>query len=332
MKKQLVPALLVLPVGISVSMFAMRHHVPVALSHVRGAEILTSAKLFLGNPDVGVPPIVVSTEEFEGTFDLAPGESFTVTTTTLPGATVDATGAKSRNGGSNSGHGNGDGDDDHDHGNGGRGHHRGHGRDRQQTSRITFRRSQFVDIHNATPDEIIDAISEQLTNATVYEDNGHLVMVGNKPGETAQLTIANRNGTPIDKIALPADPTTGSTPVELVLSIPATDDPAFNFAGDRYRFVVSTTAGSSVVDGITVPLQIDAATTTFDTLAGSGQLPGFTGNLDANDDGAALLSADAVALAFGATPPAQLFLAYIVYDELNQAEYVSNVFTVDIAQ
>ena len=330
MKKQLVPALLVLPVGISVSMFAMRHHVPVALSHVRGAEILTSSKLFLGNPDVGVPPIVVSTEEFEGTFDLAPGESFTVTTTTLPAATVAATGASARKGGVNSGHGNGDDDDHDDHD--GHGHHRGDGRGQQETSRITFRRSQFVDIHNATPDEILDAISEQLTNATVYEDNGHLVMVGNKPGEAAQLTIANRNGTPIDKIALPADPTTGSTPVELVLSIPATDDPAFNFAGDRYRLLVSSTAGSSVVDGITVPLQVDSATTTFDSLAASGQLAGFNGNLNANDDGSALLTADAVTFAFGATPPAQLFLAYIVYDELNQAEYVSNVFTVDIAQ
>lgn len=329
MNKSAIAALCFVPVAIPASILWMRHHVPVALSYVSATEIMTSVKLSMGpaTTDVGVPPYVISEEEIEGTFDLAPGDSFTVTT-----RLVDAAAGVQRAGSG------GDDDDDDGHGRGrgrgrGRGHGHGHGDcDDEQVSRIRFRPSQFADIDAATPDEIIEAINSQLVNGEAYEDNGHLVIVGNRVGAQAVLEIAAQNGTPLDVLAVPPGPVAGAAPVELTLSIPAGDDPAFVFAGDRYRIVASASAGSSDVDGATVPLQTDAATAAFDALFAAGQLPGFQGNLDGNDDGRAFLSVDAVRAAFGATLPPQVFLTFLVYDENNQVEYVSNLFTVNLTQ
>jgi len=62
---------------LALAALAFAHHIPVALSYVAGAEILTNVDLRLSGESIGVPPYVVSNGELE-TVSIADGAQFSV--------------------------------------------------------------------------------------------------------------------------------------------------------------------------------------------------------------------------------------------------------------
>jgi len=103
-----------------------------------------------------------------------------------------------------------------------------------------------------------------------------------------------------------------------------------DFPGHPYLILASHTDGQFPLQGNTVPIGFDSTTRVFLQAALHGDAPGFLGLLDHDSDAAATLSAGAIQTAFGPSYPDAAYFAYVVLapGTLNVV-YVSNRFTVD---
>jgi len=197
-----------------------------------------------------------------------------------------------------------------------------------QSETITLTAADFTDISAAVMDEAVDVINDKATLFEAIETNGYLVLRGLTGGDTGTLDVADGAGGPLAKMGLTSGLALGADELELTVSIP---DASLNLAGAPYLVLLSATDGSIALQGKTIPLGFDSLTRVWLPFARSGAAPGFAGNLDANSDASALLTAAQFQQAFGATSyPDKLHFSYVVFTPGTlQIAYVSNRFTVD---
>lgn len=230
---------------------------------------------------------------------------------------------------------------------------------------VTFDAADFVDIQNATLDEVADAVSAQLTVAQFGELNGFLTFTGLEGGADASLTLANLTGLPLEDLQFTPDTTFGTKDIEFTISVPAPEGHghggdhgdgghpasaadggdhgdghgghehpgqdqgnANGLAGKRYVLVLSTTEGATGIGGLELPVAFDATTALGLRATNLGLLPGFVGKLNENEDEWATFPSDLLPLFFPEGNPESLYFAYAVFDFDLTPEYVSNRFEV----
>lgn len=192
---------------------------------------------------------------------------------------------------------------------------------------VTFLASDFVDIALADTHDVVHEINDQVTLFEAVEHNGYLVLRGKQGGSLASLTVSDGAGGPLNKLGMGGGVVFGRDNLELTLSIP---DPNLNLAGRNYIVLVSATNGAIPFGRRTIPIGADGLTMPFLNAAVNGLVTGFAGQLDANSDATALLTAAQLQQGFAGTYPDKLYFAFVVFGTRpGTLEYVSNQFVVD---
>ena len=195
---------------------------------------------------------------------------------------------------------------------------------------VHFHDHDFVDIGNATPDEVLDAINKHFTLGVAFEHNGYLVIEGlTEAGEASSLTLTDGAGSPLDALHIAPGTYVGEKHLELVLSTPRErHDGAF--AHHRFLMLASATEGSSRVQGMDLPVELDELSfRVFDAIE-RNQLPELKGRLGHSGDGIARITDGRIERAFEAAGDVdELYFFYVVLEEdEDRIAFVSNRFTV----
>jgi hypothetical protein len=200
---------------------------------------------------------------------------------------------------------------------------------------FTFSSTDFADLQHVEIGDALSVISSRMSLFQGFEENAHIVFRGLQGGSNAGLELIDGAGSPLAQFALAGGQSAGDGAVRLEVSIPAPEcqhpqTPVGSVVGFPYFILASETPGSFDLLGHEVPIGFDATTLDFVQFAGQGILPGFFGNLDANEDGLATLPGRVLKRYYGSQYPDDLNLVYVVMNpERTQVEFVSNVFTVD---
>lgn len=200
-----------------------------------------------------------------------------------------------------------------------------------KTDHVVFHATQFQDVGAATLDEVVASLNAQLTVATAFEDNGHLVLRGLEGGAQSLLDARDGQGSPLAALSLPSVPVHGSDSIALQLSIPADASGGPDLSGHPYFLIASRTPGTTDVGGKQLPIALDAATALVLRATAAGALPGFQGSLDAGSDAVAEFRPKVLnAIAGGAVPDHVYFAFAVLAKDLGKVEFVSNRFTLEI--
>jgi hypothetical protein len=196
------------------------------------------------------------------------------------------------------------------------------------TETITFSAADFGDISTADVHDVVHVINDKASLFEALDTNGYVVLQGLVGGDSASLDVSDGLGGPLSKLGVTGGTALGADELALTISIP---DPALNLAGAPYLTLLSATDGSFTVQGKVIPIGFDSLTSVWLPFARSGAAPGFAGNLDANSDASAELTATQFQQAFGGSGyPDKLYFSYVVFTPGTlQIAYVSNRFTVD---
>jgi hypothetical protein len=204
------------------------------------------------------------------------------------------------------------------------------------TELVTFTTGLFTDPAQVDLEDVAEAINAQLTLGVALVDNDTLVLRGVEGGSAASLSLADGPGAPLATLGLLPGTVQGADDVQLVLSIPASDDYADSHEGGGlahhpYLVVMSATDGVTPVAGFQVPIAID-----FTTLMGlratqMGAFPGSIGELDENEDAQSTFDTALLSKMYPQGLPDRLYFTFVVFGEnLDSIEYVSNAFDVVI--
>ena len=202
---------------------------------------------------------------------------------------------------------------------------------------VVFDTSDFANPAAPEIEEVLEAISNRSTLLSGFYKNGHAFLRGEAAGSAAALTLTDGTGGPLTALGFSAGTATGSRLVPLEISIPLDDHHGANHDADLafhpYRVFVSATAGTTVLDGQTLPIAFDDVTRIYYRAAIQGQLQGFLGTLNDTSDAKALLDLGPAAKGDLSQLPDELYLAYAVYSMDGQAvEFVSNRFVVEFVK
>lgn len=202
-----------------------------------------------------------------------------------------------------------------------------------ESQTVMFHASDFADIGAAMADEGIAAIHGQLTLATATFDNERLFLRGSTPGASASLTPMDEAGTPVATLKMASgERMERSDDVVLALSVPASAEPSPGaWAGRPYRILVSTTPGTTALDGVAVSIAFDEWTPKFLRAARAGIFPTLLGHLDGHSDATTEIPVLALREFLGANPPAKLYMAFVVLSaDGSRTVFASNVFTANL--
>lgn len=188
--------------------------------------------------------------------------------------------------------------------------------------------SDFVTIPNVFPDpskahldDVVEELNEQLTVATLREENGHLVFEGKSGGPSAMLQLTEGVGGALASLQFSNGTVNGKSNIPLVLSIP---DPQLNLSGHPYFLLASSTLGTTVIGNKHLDIVLDATTDKFLRATKANVLPGFFGVLDATSDASTTLLPSLLPNQVGA----ETYFQYVVLTpDFTSIAYVSNVFT-----
>jgi hypothetical protein len=274
---------------------ALAHHIPVALSYVAGSEIVDEVVYYRQAANVGIPAYLHGGEviEHHAPMQLQPGDFFVVR---------GADGA---------------------------------------TDVIELVEGDFRDFGDVALEEFLSLIGTKTNLAEVAHDNGYVVFRGTQGGPQASVELEDGTGAPLAQLGYGASTRrNGALHLVMEISIPADDHDEHEtggedlpFAGLPYVVLASRTAGVSEYMGAEIPLAQDALTARFLQWTEQGRLPRFEGWLDEGQDAQAVLPAAILQQVLGGGAPDKLYFAVVVLSEdLQAVEYVSNLFTVDIAE
>jgi len=200
---------------------------------------------------------------------------------------------------------------------------------------VVFDASQFADMDHATPEEVRDAVNDQLTVGEALVDSGMLMLRGVQGGADAAITLDDGTGGPLAVMGFENGTMTGTKDIELRLAT-SLDDGMGGVGMEPlphhpYLVVMSATPGSVQVAGHTLPLGIDATTQTVLRATQLGLLPGFLGELDGNGDALTAFDTSLLPRIFPAGPPEHLYYSFVVFSQdLSSIDYVSNLFQVHV--
>lgn len=200
---------------------------------------------------------------------------------------------------------------------------------------VVFSASDFADIANATDQEVVASINDQLVTGEVLNDNGHFLFRSFLGGPLQTVTLSEGNGG-LAKLDFAAGTSFGSPSIELTLSIPADEHEHEEHAGHEhglegaaYVVLASDQPGSFQHLGQEIPLAFTPTTRRFLAAARQGLLPGFIGTLDRNADAMAEVPVELLQPILGPELPDALYFSYFVISH-GEIAFVSNVFTADI--
>lgn len=180
----------------------------------------------------------------------------------------------------------------------------------------------FPDPNNAHLDDVVDELNEQLSVATLREENGHLVFEGKNGGASAQLQLSEGVGGALASLQFSNGTVNGKNNIPLVLSIPA--EKKLDLSGHPYFLLASSTLGTTVIGNKHLDIVLDTTTSQFLRATKAGVLPGFFGVLNATSDASTTLLPSLLPNQVGA----ETYFQYVVLTpDLTSIAYVSNVFT-----
>lgn len=203
------------------------------------------------------------------------------------------------------------------------------------TDEITIRAQDFADMTDASMEEIVAAIESQLTVGHVTTVNNTLTFHGATGGDTSSITLAAGAGGVMSDLDLQPGTVFGSKDIGFTLSVPSDEhehggdeDHIGDHAHAPYVLVGGLTPGVTPIDGVEVPLAVDATVHRFLRAANAGLLPGFVGELDENADAEVVFPSSLLSKFFPNGTPDELHFAYVAFDGHGEATYASNRFTV----
>ncbi|MFN0242367.1 MAG: hypothetical protein ACKVWV_05685 [Planctomycetota bacterium] len=194
---------------------------------------------------------------------------------------------------------------------------------------VTFHAADFVDISKATVDEVVDALNSQLTLAVASEGNAYFHLQGLRGGFTSRLSLADGPGSPLAVLKFGLGTQAGEEDVRLVISTPAPTQTVPDLSGLPYLVVASTTAGSTFMNGVEVPIAFDATTARVYRMTRLGYFGTFRGLLNSTGDAFAAFDTNLLGTVFPTGTPSKLYFAYVVMGPNGSVVYSSNRFTVN---